>query len=74
MAALQLEIKLFAAVFLRQLIAPDQRRIPLPDGEQRGLSGDGQVFFILEKNALFHLPTQSFSLSLYKRETMSFFY
>jgi hypothetical protein len=47
MAAFQLEIKLAAAVFLRQLIAPDQRRVPLPDSEKRGFGGYRQVFSIL---------------------------
>jgi hypothetical protein len=52
-APFQLEVKLAAAVFLRQPIAPDQRGIPLTYSKQRGLSGDGQIFFVLKKNSLF---------------------
>jgi hypothetical protein len=47
MAAFQLKVKFFTAVFFRQLIAPYQRRIPLTDREQRGLFGDWEVFFVL---------------------------
>jgi hypothetical protein len=47
MAAFQLEIELAAAVPLRQLIAPDQRGIPLAYGKQGGLFRDGKVFFIV---------------------------
>jgi hypothetical protein len=47
MAAFQFEVKLAAAVPLRQLIASDQRRIALPDGEKRCFGGNGKVIFIL---------------------------
>jgi hypothetical protein len=48
MAPLQLEIKLTAAVFLRQPVAPDQRRIPLPDGKERRFRSDRQILFVLK--------------------------
>ena len=41
MAPLQLEIKLTTAKSLRQPVTPDQRSIPLPDGKQRGIGGNG---------------------------------
>jgi hypothetical protein len=53
MAAFQLEIELFTVVFLSQSIALNQRRIPFTYGKQRGFLGDGEVFFILEKDSLF---------------------
>jgi hypothetical protein len=52
-AAFQLEIKLTAAVFMRQFIVSDQRRIPLADGEQGGFRGNGEIFFVLLQNAFF---------------------
>jgi hypothetical protein len=54
-AGLQLEVKLLTAVTLGQLIAAYQRGIPLADGEDGGLGGDGEVFLIVAQDALFQL-------------------
>jgi hypothetical protein len=43
MAPLQLEIKLTAAKFLRQTVAPDQWGIPLPYGKQRCFGSNGKI-------------------------------
>jgi len=53
MAPLQLEIQLATAVFLRQPVAPDQRSIPLPDGKEGGIRGNGEKIFILKQNSFF---------------------
>lgn len=53
MAPLQLEIKLTAAEFLRQPVAPDQRSVPLPDGKERGIRGNGEEILVLKQNSFF---------------------
>jgi hypothetical protein len=47
MAPLQLEIQLTTAEFLRQSITPDQRGIPLPDGKEGSIRGNGQEILVL---------------------------
>ena len=47
MTSLQLEIQLAATVSLRQLIAPDEGRVPFSDAEERCIIGYGQIFFVL---------------------------
>jgi hypothetical protein len=46
MAPLQFEIQLPAAYLLRQPITPDQRGIPLPNGKERGIRGNGKEIFV----------------------------
>ena len=53
MAPLQLEIQLTTAEFLRQSITPDQRGIPLPNGKERGIGGNGEKIFVLNQNPFF---------------------
>ena len=53
MASFQFEIKLAAAVFLRQSVTFDQRRIALANREQRRLFRNGKVFLILFEDTLF---------------------
>jgi len=48
MAPFQFEVKLAAAVSLRQLITADERCIALADTEQRCFVGDGKIIFILK--------------------------
>jgi len=48
MAPLQLEIQLATADFLSQPVTPDQRGIPLPDAEERGIGGNGQEIPVLK--------------------------
>ena len=53
MAPLQLEIQLTTADFLRQPITPDQGGVPLPNGKERGIWGNGQEILVLKQNSSF---------------------